>query len=88
MTRIFIEELNMKAFGRFQNKIIKLGPSFNLIYGLNESGKTTIKIPRHDQNASIVPPYVGPKAGASEMIIAAIPIYVPSLLCGTKDMTK
>src|SRR5699024_4355794 len=43
MTRIFIEELNMKSFGRFQNKIIKLGPSFNLIYGLNESGKTTIK---------------------------------------------
>ena len=43
MTRIFIEELNIKSFGKFQNKIIKLEPSFNLIYGLNESGKTTIK---------------------------------------------
>ncbi len=43
MTRIFIEELNIKSFGKFQNKIIKLDPNFNLIYGLNESGKTTIK---------------------------------------------
>ena len=43
MTRIFIEELNIKSFGKFQNKTIKLDPSFNLIYGLNESGKTTIK---------------------------------------------
>lgn len=43
MTRIFIEELNIKSFGKFQNKIIRLDPSFNLIYGLNESGKTTIK---------------------------------------------
>lgn len=43
MTRIFIEELNIKSFGQFENKIIKLDPSFNLIYGLNESGKTTIK---------------------------------------------
>lgn len=43
MTRISIEELNIKSFGKFQNKIIKLEPSFNLIYGLNESGKTTIK---------------------------------------------
>lgn len=43
MTRIFIEELNIKSFGKFQNKIIKLAPTFNLIYGLNETGKTTIK---------------------------------------------
>ncbi len=43
MTRIFIEELNIKSFGKFQNEIIKLEPSFNLIYGLNETGKTTIK---------------------------------------------
>ena len=43
MTRIFIEELNIKSFGKFQNKIIKLSPTFNLIYGLNETGKTTIK---------------------------------------------
>ena len=43
MTKIFIEELNIKSFGKFQNKIIKLDSNFNLIYGLNESGKTTIK---------------------------------------------
>ena len=43
MTRIFIKELNIKSFGKFQNKIIKLAPTLNLIYGLNESGKTTIK---------------------------------------------
>lgn len=43
MTRIFIEELNIKSFGKFQNEIIRLDPSFNLIYGLNQSGKTTIK---------------------------------------------
>lgn len=43
MTRNFIEELNIKSFGKFQNEIIKLEPSFNLIYGLNETGKTTIK---------------------------------------------
>ncbi|WP_311492650.1 AAA family ATPase [uncultured Anaerococcus sp.] len=43
MTRIYIEELNIKSFGKFQNKTIRLDPSFNLIYGLNESGKTTIK---------------------------------------------
>lgn len=43
MTRIFIEELNIKSFGKFQDKIIRLDPSFNLIYGLNESGKTTLK---------------------------------------------
>ena len=43
MTRIFIEELNIKSFGKFQDKTIRLNPSFNLIYGLNESGKTTLK---------------------------------------------
>lgn len=43
MIKISIEELNIKSFGKFQNKIIKLDPNFNLIYGLNESGKTTIK---------------------------------------------
>ena len=43
MNKIYIEELNIKSFGKFQDKKIKLSPSFNLVYGLNESGKTTIK---------------------------------------------
>lgn len=43
MNKIYIEEINIKSFGKFQDKKIKLSPSFNLVYGLNESGKTTIK---------------------------------------------
>ena len=43
MNKIYIEEINIKSFGKFQDKRIKLSPSFNLVYGLNESGKTTIK---------------------------------------------
>lgn len=43
MNKIYIEEINIKFFGKFQDKKIKLSPSFNLVYGLNESGKTTIK---------------------------------------------
>lgn len=43
MNKIFIKEINIKAFGKFKDKKIVFGPDFNLIYGLNESGKTTIK---------------------------------------------
>lgn len=42
MSRVFIKELNLISFGKFQNKSIKLNPNFNLIYGDNESGKSTI----------------------------------------------
>lgn len=42
MSKIFIKELNLISFGKFQNKSIKLNPNFNLIYGDNESGKSTI----------------------------------------------
>ena len=42
MSKVFIKELNLISFGKFQNKSIKLNPNFNLIYGDNESGKSTI----------------------------------------------
>lgn len=38
-----IKVLNLKAFGKFQNKTIILKPGLNLIYGSNEAGKTTIQ---------------------------------------------
>ncbi|EGY80843.1 hypothetical protein HMPREF9129_0027 [Peptoniphilus indolicus ATCC 29427] len=37
-----IEELNLQAFGKFKNKQIELKDGINLIYGENESGKSTI----------------------------------------------
>lgn len=37
-----IEKLNLISFGKFKNKEINLSPNINIIYGLNESGKTTI----------------------------------------------
>lgn len=42
MSKVFIKELNLISFGKFQNKSIKLNQNFNLIYGDNESGKSTI----------------------------------------------
>ena len=42
MTRTYIKELNIKSFGKFKDRKIILSPAFNLLYGLNESGKTTI----------------------------------------------
>ncbi|WP_296114953.1 ATP-binding protein [uncultured Anaerococcus sp.] len=43
MTSLYIKKLNIKSFGKFEDEIITLDPHFNLFYGLNESGKTTIK---------------------------------------------
>lgn len=37
-----ILELNMKHFGKFQEHTVKLLPGVNIIYGGNETGKTTI----------------------------------------------
>jgi uncharacterized protein YhaN len=37
-----IKELKIKNFGKFHNKTIEFTPGINLIYGENESGKTTI----------------------------------------------
>ena len=42
MNNFFIKELNIISFGKFQNKSFILSPNFNLIYGENESGKSTI----------------------------------------------
>lgn len=38
-----IKELYIKAFGRFADKRIILGDNFNIVYGLNEKGKSTIQ---------------------------------------------
>lgn len=43
MTKIYIKELDIISFGKFEDKKIKLDKNFNLIYGENESGKSTIK---------------------------------------------
>lgn len=39
---MIIERLGLEHFGKFQNKNIELAPGINVIYGTNESGKTTI----------------------------------------------
>ena len=38
-----IKALRIKAFGKFQDKIVTLKPGFNIVYGDNESGKTTMQ---------------------------------------------
>lgn len=40
---MFINKLLLKEFGKFYNKEVGLKPGLNLIYGPNESGKTTMK---------------------------------------------
>ncbi|WP_099469606.1 ATP-binding protein [Konateibacter massiliensis] len=40
--RMEIKQLKMKNFGRFHQKTIDFGVGINLVYGENESGKTTI----------------------------------------------
>lgn len=42
MTKLFIKEIYIKAFGNFSDKSIKFDEGFNLIYGENESGKSSI----------------------------------------------
>ena len=39
---MILKELRLISFGKFKNKTIKLGEGLNIIYGENESGKTTI----------------------------------------------
>lgn len=39
-----IKELRLEEFGKFKNYIIKLDDLFNVIYGENESGKSTIQL--------------------------------------------
>lgn len=42
MTRVFIKEIHMISFGKFEDKKIKFNEDFNLIYGKNETGKSTV----------------------------------------------
>jgi DNA repair exonuclease SbcCD ATPase subunit len=37
-----VQRLGLQGFGRFLNFDLELGPGLNLIYGLNEAGKTTL----------------------------------------------
>ena len=39
---MILKELNLISFGKFQNKTIHLKEGLNILYGKNESGKTTI----------------------------------------------
>lgn len=42
MNNLYIKELRLKSFGKFNEKEIKLKTGINLIYGENEAGKSTI----------------------------------------------
>lgn len=39
---MIIRELILKNFGRFRNRSIRLEEGINIIYGENESGKSTL----------------------------------------------
>ena len=39
---MILKSLHMDNFGLFQGKALEFGPGFNLIFGANESGKTTL----------------------------------------------
>ena len=38
-----IERLSLDSFGRFQGKVVELGPGLNVIRGSNEAGKSTVE---------------------------------------------
>lgn len=42
--KVVIEEINIKAFGKFENFKMTLGSGLNVIYGKNESGKSTLQL--------------------------------------------
>ena len=42
MTRVFIKEIHIISFGKFEDKKIRFDDNFNLIYGKNETGKSTV----------------------------------------------
>lgn len=39
---MILKELNLVSFGKFKNKVINFNEGLNVVYGENESGKTTI----------------------------------------------
>jgi uncharacterized protein YhaN len=40
---MIIKTLHLKAFGKFKDKTIGFEPGLNLVYGMNEAGKTTVQ---------------------------------------------
>ena len=42
MTKLFIKELDLISFGKFENKKLTFSEDFNLIFGKNETGKSTL----------------------------------------------
>lgn len=40
---MYFNKLLLKSFGKFNNREIELQPGLNLVYGVNEAGKTTVK---------------------------------------------
>ncbi|NLO40732.1 MAG: AAA family ATPase, partial [Ruminiclostridium sp.] len=38
-----VERLEIRGFGRFENKTFTPGGGMNVIYGVNEAGKTTLQ---------------------------------------------
>ena len=38
---MWIEKIQIKNFGKFHEKTIEFEPGLNIVYGANESGKTT-----------------------------------------------
>lgn len=40
---MYFNKLLLKSFGKFNNREIELKPGLNLVYGVNEAGKTTVK---------------------------------------------
>ncbi|BDG59489.1 ATP-binding protein [Caldinitratiruptor microaerophilus] len=37
-----LDELRLIAFGRFRDRVLRLGPGLNVVYGPNEAGKSTL----------------------------------------------
>lgn len=37
-----LTELHLQAFGRFRHRVVRFMPGLNVVYGTNESGKSTL----------------------------------------------
>ena len=40
--KLIIEQLKINGFGKLRDRFINLSPGFNIIFGKNESGKSTL----------------------------------------------
>ena len=61
-----IKTLDLKAFGKFEDKTIDFKPGLNLIYGNNEAGKTTVQTFIQGMFFGFYKPYRKKKTYASE----------------------